>query len=76
MARGRERHNPVLPTVGRTVSHPGVVRAAAAPSGGFRPSPGTPTRTAWALETAARFILVGNGGRRTRPRMGTRQCAD
>ena len=28
MARGRERHNPVLPTIGRTMPHPGVVQAA------------------------------------------------
>ena len=27
MARGRERHNPVLPTIGRTVPHPGGVQA-------------------------------------------------
>ena len=42
----------------------------------FHPGDGIPIQVGWALETTACFILVGNGWRRTRPRMGTRQCAD
>ena len=59
MARGRERHSPVLPTVGRTVPHPGVVRAAAAPSGGVPPQPRHPDSNGMGPGDCSTFHLGG-----------------